>query len=138
MVRGGTAVLYTSLEREGALAELSFFWGTMTPLPSKPMVVHAIKVETRKTIRLTRKDFIPLGINEDKFQDTSYARTQMIGDAAGFLGCDGLIAPCARWNCDNLVIFSDNHAMDLPMNVESSEVVDWQLWAKKYGFITSE
>ena len=138
MLRDSMAVLYTSIEREGALAELSFYLGMLTPLPSKPMVIHTLEVETKKTIRITRKDFAPLGIDENKFGDIYYDQTQLVGDAAGFLGCDGLIVPSARWNCDNLVIFSDNHAIDLPMNVVSSETVDWQPWARTHGFIEPE
>ena len=138
MLRDSMAVLYTSIEREGALAELSFYLGMLTPLPSKPMVMHTLEVETKKTIRITRKYFAPLGIDENKFGDIYYDQTQLVGDAAGFLGCDGLIVPSARWNCDNLVIFSDNHAIDLPMNVVSSETADWQPWARTHGFIEPE
>ena len=44
----------------------------------------------------------------ESFGDLSYGRTQEIGDAAAFLGFDGIIAPSARWPCQNLVIFSDS------------------------------
>jgi RES domain len=94
MLRDSMAVLYTSIEREGALAELSFYLGMLTPLPSKPMVIHTLEVETKKAIRITRKDFAPLGIDENKFGDIFYDQTQLVGDAAGFLGCDSSKAAC--------------------------------------------
>lgn len=40
MPPGEHAVLYTSVERDGALAERSFHFGLLTPLPSKPVLVH--------------------------------------------------------------------------------------------------
>lgn len=138
MLPGNTAVLYTSLEREGALGELSFHLGMLTPLPSKPMQIHTIEVALNRVIAVGRKDFPFLGIDEKRFGEISYGRTQMVGDAAGFLGCDGIIVPSARWPCENLVIFSDNHAMDLALNVVTSETIEWQTWARAHVFIDTE
>lgn len=45
-------VLYTSLEREGALAEIAFHWGKLTPLPSKPVLINRIKVSAERSLRL--------------------------------------------------------------------------------------
>jgi hypothetical protein len=36
---------------------------------------------------------------------------QEIGAAVEFLGCDGLIAPCARWDCENLMLFPDSASL---------------------------
>lgn len=36
-------------------------------------------------------------------------QTQQIGTAVQFLGFDGLIVPSARWECKNLVLFTNNH-----------------------------
>jgi len=138
MLRNSMAVLYTSTDREGAKAELSFHLGMLAPLPTKPMVLHALQIETVKTICIGRKDFSALGIDETKFNDIGYDRTPLVGDAAAFLGCDGLIAPSARWNCDNLVVFCDNHDINLPVNVLSSDEFDWQVWARQQGLISEE
>jgi hypothetical protein len=56
-------VLYTSLEREGALAELSYHWSQLTPLPSKPAMLHRLAVDTGKTLRLVRASLSHLGID---------------------------------------------------------------------------
>ena len=62
-------------------------------------------------------------------------RTQEIGAAVEFLGCDGLIAPCARWACDNLILFPDRMAMDATLEVVTSEAVDWITWATSNGLL---
>jgi hypothetical protein len=57
-------------------------------------------------------------------------RTQLIGDAAKFLGFDGIIAPSARWPCLDLVIFTD----DIPpegLELRRASVVDWRAWREK-------
>ena len=56
-------------------------------------------------------------------------RTQEIGAAVEFLGCDGLIASCARWACDNLILFPDRMGMDATLEVVTSEAVVWATWA---------
>ena len=62
--------------------------------------------------------------------------TKEIGAAVEFLGCDGLIAPCARWSCDNLILFPDRMGIDATMEIVHSEAVDWVTWATRYGLIT--
>ena len=102
-IRDHDPVLYTSLEFEGALAEISFHWSQVTPLPSKPVVVHRIQVSTERTLRLKLCDLVELGVDFDQFASLNYAKCQEIGAAVGFLECDGLITPSARWDCENLV-----------------------------------
>lgn len=53
-----------------------------------------------------------------------------------FLGCDGLIAPSARWACDNLILFPDRMGVDATLEVAASEAVDWVTWATANGLIT--
>ena len=64
-----------------------------------------------------------------------YVRTQEIGAALAFLNFDGLLAPPARWDCDNLMIFTENHALSDRLEVVDSETVEWQSWAQENGFI---
>lgn len=90
------AVLYTSLERDGALAEISYHWSQLDPLPSKPAMLHTLRVETSRSLRLVRTDLELLGVEFDRFQDRLYTKTQEIGAAVSFIGCDGLIVPSAR------------------------------------------
>lgn len=94
-------MLYASLEYEGALAEISFHWSRFTPLPSKPVVVHRIQLSTGRTLRLKRCNLADLGVDMDQFGALDYTKCQEIGAAVGFLECDGLIVPSARWACEN-------------------------------------
>ena len=76
-----------------------------------------------------------LGVEVNRFGERDYLRTQQIGAAMSFLEYDGLIAPSARWKCDNLMLFCANHAITETLEFISSEEVDWRAWAKKSGII---
>lgn len=132
---GGAAALYTSLERDGALAEISFHWTRLKPRPTRPALVHRLGVKSDRTLRLIKSSLDTLGIDATRFYEPNYRRTQEIGAAVAFIGCDGLIAPSARWSCDNLVLFTDNLAMDVEIETRDLEEVDWQKWAKSAGLL---
>lgn len=128
-------VLYTSCLREGALAEISFHLAQHTPLPSKPILMHRIAVSTQKTLKLILANLEELGVEKDKYNSINYEMTQQIGSAVNFLGCDGLLVPSARWDCENLIIFSDNHPLENDLELIESEEVDWKEWATENGFV---
>ncbi|MEO1190513.1 MAG: RES family NAD+ phosphorylase [Pseudomonadota bacterium] len=130
----GTAVLYTSLERSGALAELSYHWGRLTPLPTKAMVLHRVQVSLRQVRRLPRDRLADFGLTPDIYRHTNVTACQEIGEAAAFLGADALLAPSARWACDNLVVFGDD-ARRTDVRLIDSEEVDWKPWAEEQGFL---
>lgn len=135
MARDVAAILYTSLEREGALAEIAFHWSQLTPRPTKPVLVHRLRVEAHRTLRLIRADIRTLGIPDSEYQGVNLPRTQAIGSAVEFLGCDGLIAPSARWACENLMLFPERMAADASLELVSSETVDWFAWGSAAGLI---
>ena len=62
------------------------------------------------------------------FSGINLPRTQEIGAAVEFLGCDGLIAPCARWHRDNLMLFPDRMGADATLEAVTGETVDWIAW----------
>ena len=136
--RGGVAVLYTSLEREGALAEISFHWGQLTPLPSKPAVLNRLGISTQRTLRLVVTNLEALGVQADEYTTVNHPKTKEIGDAVAFLECDGLLVPSARWNCENLVLFPENHALNLSSRLEllDSEECDWLSWGRQNNLIS--
>ena len=135
MRRDGAGVLYTSLAREGALAEISFHWGQLDPRPTKPVVVHTLRVVTHRTLKVVRADLPALGVADSNYGGINLPRTQEIGAAVEFLGCDGLIAPSARWSCDNLILFPDRMGIDATLEVVTSESVDWLAWAIANGLL---
>ncbi|MGQ0484120.1 MAG: RES family NAD+ phosphorylase [Hyphomicrobiales bacterium] len=131
----GPAALYTSLTREGALAEIAYHWALFDPRPARPAIVHELAVRSDRTLRLIRSTLDSLGVSSEHYREPNYRRTQEIGAAVAFLGCDGLIVPSARWDCDNLVLFSDNLATDAPLEIRGAEEVEWQVWAEHAGLL---
>lgn len=128
-------MLYTSLAREGALAVISFHWGQLNPRPTKPVMLHTLRVVAHPTLKLVRADLATLGVPESAYGGVNMPRTQEIGAAVEFLGCDGLIAPCARWNCDNLILFPDRMGIDAAMEIVHSETIEWVTWATAQGVL---
>jgi RES domain-containing protein len=122
-------VIYTSLAREGALEEVFFHLSRQPVFPSKiRSVLHRITVRTERTLKLADLAAVQdLGVSVETYGELTYGRTQEIGDAAAFLGFDGILAPSARWNCQNLVFFSDCFAPE-DLTVVESEPVDWDVW----------
>lgn len=132
----GVSVLYTSLERDGAMAEVVSFLAGFTPVPGpRPVKVTRLAVTTARTLRLVRANLDALGVDFARYGERDYDRTQEIGAALAFLGLDGLIAPSARWACENLMIFTENHALSDRLDPLNSEEIEWQGWALARGFI---
>jgi RES domain-containing protein len=131
---GGFDVLYTSLERDGALAEIFALLNSQPVFPSKPRWhVHRLSVGASRTLRLADLPTLArLGVDVARYRERDYARTQAIADAAYFLDFDGLVAPSARWDCLNLVLFTDRIApADLVRRATEADPIDWQAWRKK-------
>lgn len=135
MPQGAASVLYTSLERDGALAEISFHWSQWTPPPSKPATVHTLQVAAERTLRLVRANLSELGVADGDYPQVNLLRTQEIGAAVEFLGCDGLIAPSARWHCDNLILFPESASFRGSLEAIAEEDVDWLDWARGKGML---
>lgn len=132
----GPSVLYTSLERDGALAEIAFHWSQLTPIPTKPARVHRMRVRAGKTLRLVEADLAALGVDFGAYGAVNYSRTQEIGSAVAWLGRDGLRVPSARWDCENMVLFTSNQGSDVALDLLVSEEIDWRAWAQAHGFLS--
>jgi len=119
-------VIYVSLDPKGAGAELYFHLSRQPVFPSRAeFAVHEIAVRTQRTLRFADlRDLEPLGVVPAEYPGVLYRRTQEIGDAASFLGFDGILAPSARCECHNLVVFTDHLEPDALELVRSSPI-DW-------------
>ena len=134
-----SSILYTSFEGDGALAEVCAYFVLLDPLPSvEKLKISRLEASTSRTLRLARIDLAILGVDLARYGERDYARTQEIGEAAAELGIDGLIAPSARWPCDNLMIFTDNLSPTAKLAAVSSEEIVWREWARANGLLTPD
>jgi hypothetical protein len=124
---GEFEVLYTSLERDGALAEIGYRLSLEPVWPSRlEHEVHLIVVETKRTLRFDDLESLsPLGVEIAHYHTFEYQATQAIAAAAYFLEFDSLIVPSARFACANLVIFTERAT---GLVLEKSQAIDWESW----------
>jgi len=127
---GGFEALYTSLERDGALAEIGYRLSLEPVWPSRlEYEVHLIEVEIERTLRFTNlKSLEPLGVEIARYHTFEYQATQAIAAAAYFLEFDGLIVPSARFDCPNLVIFTERAT---GLVLRDWQPVDWNGWRRR-------
>lgn len=126
-------VLYTALERDGAIAEIHAFLSLQPVFPSKiSWHCHTLDIAIDRTLKLADLPTLGrLGVDVGRWQDRSYERTQQIADAACFLGFDGLVAPSARWSCLNLMLFTARIAPErIDVREDQRTTVDWAAWRK--------
>ena len=123
-------VLYTSLERQGALAEIGFRLGLEPVWPSRmEHEIHRLDVSVERALKLV--DFSALedlGVDTARFAGFDYSQTNAIAAAAHFLEFDGLMVPSARSTAQNLVLFKDRVKNS---QLLASEAVDWAKWRKQ-------
>jgi hypothetical protein len=124
-----TDALYTSLDANGAAAEIHFRWWQVEPVPPSrvQVMLHELTIEINDVIRFnSMKELASLGVDLSAYETLSYDRTQAIGDAAKFLGVRALIAPNARWSFLNLVVYElqDNDYLER----RHEQTVDWDRW----------
>lgn len=127
---GEVEVLYTSEQRDGALAEIGFRLSLEPVWPSLILhEIHAVAVKTKRIMRLADlKKLETLGVDIARYETFDYSATQAIAAAAHFLDFDGLLVPSARFSCANLVLFTDRVANVGQLQLISSEEINWADW----------
>ena len=133
-------VLYTSLEREGALAEMYFHLRRGQPIfPSRVRYeLHELNLSLDKALKLLDLAALgSLGVTPEAFGRLSYEervaeypRTQDIAEVAHFLEFDGLLVPSARRECLNAIVFCDRCPPSQREVLASQGVIDWTAWEK--------
>ena len=135
---GSFDVLYTSLERDGAIAEMYFHLMRGQPVfPSKlRYTLHELTVGLSGTLHLpTLPELAAVGLDVSRYGQLSYVErtqeypnTQEIAEVAHFLDFDGIVVPSARWSCANLVLFCDRLLPDAIEVVRDHGIIDWTSW----------
>jgi hypothetical protein len=128
---GAFDILYTSFERDGALAEVHSLLSSQPVFPSKVVShAHRLSITVQRSLRLADlATLAQLGVDTAKYGERDYAQTQAIADAAWFLDFDGIVAPSARWPCLNAMLFTERLSNKAIM-IEESEptAISWQNW----------
>ena len=127
---GEMEVLYTSLEQDGALAEIGFRLSQEPVWPSRlEHDLYRLSVKTEKSLHI---DSLPalarLGVDVARYASFDYGQTQAIAAAARFLEFDSLIVPSARSPATHLVLILDTLADIDGLRVLDSTPVDWVAW----------
>ncbi len=127
---GDAEVLYTSLERAGALAEIGFRLSLEPVWPSRMVhEAHWIEAGTGRSLRFADvASLVPLGVDPVRWAGFDYEATRAIAAAAHFLEFDGLIVPSARADCGNLVVFVGNLEGEGALTLRETQPVDWAEW----------
>ncbi len=134
-------VLYTSAERDGAIAEMYFHLSRGQPvIPSKVRYkVFELSITLSRLLMLQTLDELEkLGLDVRTFGQLSYdnrlseyPRTQDIAETAHFLDYDGILIPNARWNCANIVVFCDQLPSGALEVAKDHGLIDWPNWNSK-------
>jgi RES domain-containing protein len=103
----GLPAIYTSCERETALAEADYYISLQPLRPKAKQTLFTIRVSLKNVIDLTAADVLPrLGISDEVLESIDHVPCRTIGAAVNWLGHDGLLVPSARRRGGtNLVIF---------------------------------
>lgn len=136
-------VLYTSLEPDGAIAEMHFHLGRGQPVfPSRVQYrLHELRVAMPRALRLLDLDALGrIGMDTQNFgrlsyqeREAEYPRSQDIAEVAHFLEFDGLIVPNARWNCHNAVLFCERVDLEGREATCDHGLIEWNKWKSKHG-----
>lgn len=118
-------VLNTSFMPEGASAEFEAFWSLFEQRPDRQALKWELRVRLVRAVELDFGALEALRVAQSDYGGREYSRTQEISDAVNYLGYDGLIVPCARYECKNLIIYIQNLAGDWVMEEGESKLFEW-------------
>jgi RES domain-containing protein len=127
------SVLYGAEAPDGALAEMHYHLARgQSVFPSRMQHdLYELRIATKQTLVLAdMQQRARLGIEERRYREMLYERTQEVGAAAAFMGFGGIIAPSARWDCQTIVLFLDAFDLD-DIEVVGSERINWNAWRAK-------
>jgi RES domain-containing protein len=130
-------MLYTSSERDGALAEAWYHVTRGQPIPpSKPARrIHKIEADLDRVLDLASAGSLAaLGVDMTVYgrlsyvqRPSEYSTTQQIAEVAFFYEFQALIVPNARWPTSNVVILTE-HAKPSQLSADAGEGVDLVAW----------
>ncbi len=118
--------IYSSCERETALAEAEFQISLQPVRPSARRVLYTIRLSLKSVVDLRDPSLLQrFGLTEDLIRSSDYTACQEFGGAVQWLGHDGLLVPSARNTGGvNLVIYLQNLATSVFEVVDKESIPD--------------
>ncbi len=123
--------LYTSLESDGALAEVYHHLSRAPVFSSSQTKLHCLKVTLENVLILGDEELGQLGIDDPYATRLDIKSSQAIGQGAYMMGFQGLVVPSARWECLNLVLFIDQIDLNEDIEIAESKDINWPAWKEK-------
>ena len=105
------SAIYTSLSREGAIAEIEYRLSLEPPIKRKTIrkAVYTIRVELEKTIDIYADAlWMKFGVTNTMLAGIDHSVCQKIGAQVDWLELEGVVVPSARHAHGNLVIYPSN------------------------------
>ena len=118
-------VLNTSFSADGADAEFLAFWSLFEQRPDRKALNWKLRVRLMRVVELGFEEIRQLGIKPREYRRRDYDRSQEISDGLNYLGCDGLIAPSARYTGKNLIVYMQNLESGSFVEEDEREVFRW-------------
>lgn len=116
------AAIYTSLHRDGAVAEGSHALASQPLSPRVRRIVYEVHVTLNSVLDLTDSDTLSLlGVGTDELASDDMRACRDVGGAAAWLEHDGILVPSARSEVTNLVIYPANRAVSAAFDVIREE-----------------
>ncbi len=135
---GTFEVLYTSLEADGAMAEMHFHVMRGQPVFPSQMQFRLYELDVSPARAVTFAGIAslgPAGIDAATYgglgysrRDEEYSASQLLGETAHFLDADALVVPNARWDCLNAVLFTERIPAGHVSVKRDHGIVDWAAW----------
>jgi RES domain-containing protein len=121
----GTAAIYTSLTREGVLAEAEHQLSIQPIRPRVKRTIHTLDITLCSVLDLTSMQALArVGIGPGELGGDDMLACQQVGGATSWLDHDGLLIPSARAEAVNLVIFPASRTPDASFSVTASELLN--------------
>lgn len=120
----GIATIYTSLTREGALAEAEHQIAVQPIRPRARRTIYTLELTLASVLDLTDPALLQsLGVGPTDLTAYDMTACRQLGGAAHWLQHDGLLLPSARSNNTNLVIFPSTRSPDASFEILNAEPV---------------
>lgn len=128
-------VLYTSKTKDGAVEERRFHLFRGQPFPPSKVryelfelhvqLTSVISFNDQDALRSIGMDTSGYGAASYTDKELEYPRSQNIAEACFFLGADGILAPSARYDGLNLIVFCEQDTEIKIEVVASHGLINW-------------